>query len=333
MLQDILQETAYVLSHLWEICLQCGNVPHDALEIGRQHGLHYNTRRHISHYPFPHISLSCYGVPLVFPAMEPHRRRRVVSIAAARMSAWQAADNTDLVLDLSWLGLDVLPPLPSQLRRLDCQYNELLQLPAHLPAALEELNCTGNLLTELPPLPLGLTRLRCSENALRSFPPLPVALVHLECADNCLEQLPSCLPPALEGLWCQFNDLAHMPPLPACLEYLYCQGNARLTRISTPLPAALLKLCCGFTAWPALPPLLEYLGCTGDVSLPPLPVSLRALYAPSARRLPDVPPPSLRVLDRQQFLPEDWAKRVRRQHATDRVACRRHLPSAAMLFL
>ena len=262
-----------------------------------------------------------------------HTRRR--RIAAGRIAAWAAAGNEDIALDLSWLGLDELPRLPAGVRRLYCQYNELLQLPS-LPAALEELNCTGNLLVALPQsLPQGLTRLQCSENALTCLPPLPAGLVHLDCASNCLVALPLTLPLGLEGLWCQCNDLAHLPPLPACLEYLYCHGNARLALCVRPLPAALLKLSCKGTTWRTLPPLLEFFGYYDGylgAALPPLPVSLRALYAPDAR-LPETPPPALRVLDSRNFLPEDWVQRLRGQHTTDRAACRRHLPSAAMLFV
>lgn len=91
-------------------------------------------------------------------------------------------------LDLSYMDLDVLPKIPSDVK---------------------VLQCSGNNLTQLPELPRGLTHLYCSHNQLTSLPdPLPEGLLALYCCGNQLTYLPDKLPPNLLIFICENN---HFP--------------------------------------------------------------------------------------------------------------------------
>ncbi|WP_157607696.1 3-coathanger stack domain-containing protein [Runella limosa] len=93
--------------------------------------------------------------------------------------------------------------------------------------SLETLDCSYNLLTELPGLPLSLKSLNCSYNKLTSLPSLPVTLTKLECNNNKLEHLPA-LPDKLSWLSCANNQLNCLPFLPNTLVYLVIAGNSKI---------------------------------------------------------------------------------------------------------
>ena len=96
--------------------------------------------------------------------------------------------NTDFIkLDISHLDLDEIPK--DFLKKLD---------------KLEILDCSDNILTELPDLPNSLELLNCSKNKLIELPKLPNSLNHLYCFDNELEELPK-LPNSLNSLHCYDN--------------------------------------------------------------------------------------------------------------------------------
>jgi len=117
--------------------------------------------------------------------------------------------NNSNELCLDRLGLTSLPPLPSQLRSLDCSNNQLTSLPP-LPAQLQILDCINNQLPSLPPLPAQLKTLYCSHNQLPSLPPLPAQLRSLACFSNQLPSLPP-LPAQLQSLDCSNNPLLSFP--------------------------------------------------------------------------------------------------------------------------
>jgi len=123
--------------------------------------------------------------------------------AQRRIDEWVSRDDTTYVLDLSNLNLIKLPSLPSRLKELYCNYNQLTKLP-ELPQGLEVLGCQCNQLTELPSLPSSLKSLYCYDNQLIKLPPLPPNLIILHCKKN---------------------QLTLLPPLPQCLEELYYYGN------------------------------------------------------------------------------------------------------------
>jgi Leucine-rich repeat (LRR) protein len=179
-----------------------------------------------------------------------------------------AMEPYEIDLDLSYLGLTELPPLPERLSILKCAGNHLTALPDVLPAGLWELHCQGNELTCLPTtLSAELMRLNCSKNRLTSLPAtLPASLNFLRCNDNRLTELPDTLPASLLYLICDNNKLTSMPAtLPERLQYIDCSDNRSLGG-RVPFPDSLLILnCCvtELTELPARKPArLEFLNCT-----------------------------------------------------------------------
>ena len=120
-----------------------------------------------------------------------------------------AGDNS---LDLNDLDLTELPPLPPNLKRLDCEGNRLTSLPP-LPATLEILVCDHNQLTELPPLPPSLKVLSCVRNNLTLLPPLPLTLIELDCEYNQITELPK-FPFRLDNLNAKDNPIIKLTNLP-----------------------------------------------------------------------------------------------------------------------
>lgn len=59
-----------------------------------------------------------------------------MEIAQQCITKWIAAGRPERVLDLSHLDLTLLPPLPSNLQKLDCSYNKLTSLPSLICAPI-----------------------------------------------------------------------------------------------------------------------------------------------------------------------------------------------------
>lgn len=93
-----------------------------------------------------------------------------------------------------------------------------------LPENFTELDCSNNLLSELPELPEGLTILDCRQNILEKLPRLPSSLITLSVGENKLKSLPS-LPESLQELLCYSNDIQRIPEIPKNLEVLQCFNN------------------------------------------------------------------------------------------------------------
>ena len=159
-----------------------------------------------------------------------------MDIALKRVRDWIPGT----ALDLDWLGLSSLPPLPATLQTLICSNNRITSL-LPLPTTLQSLNCSNNHLTSLPPLPTTLQMLGCSKNQLTSLPPLPTSLQMLGCSKNHLTSLPP-LPISLQDLMCSNNQLTFLPPLPTQLQTLRCDHNQLISL--PPLPATLHALRC-----------------------------------------------------------------------------------------
>ena len=178
------------------------------------------------------------------------------------------------------------------LQNLFCSHNLLTSLPP-LPNSLTHLGCDNNQLTSLPPLPNSLTNLDCGNNQLTSLPPLPNSLQSLNCDYNQLTSLPA-LPNSIEGIACSFNQLTNLPSLPNSLGYLFCDNN-QLTSLPI-LPNSVFSLECfvnQLTSLPTLPNSLTYLHC-GDnqlTSLPSLPSNTQDLicYQNQLTTLPSLP--------------------------------------------
>ncbi|PCJ66815.1 MAG: hypothetical protein COA58_04985 [Bacteroidetes bacterium] len=137
--------------------------------------------------------------------------------------------------------------------------------------SLQELNCSYNLLTQLPTLPRNLVTLRCNSNQLTSLPALPDSLTSLSCENNELTSIPA-LPSSLNGLYCSHNQLTSLPALPSSLTRLDCDHNA-LSSLPN-LPDILGTLYCNnneLISLPILPSYLHSLSCTDNPQLACLP--------------------------------------------------------------
>ncbi len=154
------------------------------------------------------------------------------SIAMQRIALWAAGRRGDSKLFLGSLNLVVLPPLPPDLKVLDCQGNCLRSLGT-LPAGLTELDCSRNAITDLGTLPAGLCVLYCSNNPLGTSQ-LPLQLTHLHCTHIGLTAIEG-LSDSLVELACGGNPLLRQLRVPPALKTLYCNLNA--------LPEALPASC------------------------------------------------------------------------------------------
>jgi len=65
-------------------------------------------------------------------------------------------------LDLSWLNIKTLPPIPSTVKHLNCSYTNLEKLPP-LPENLISLDCSYTKIRALPELPSTLSTLTCTK--------------------------------------------------------------------------------------------------------------------------------------------------------------------------
>ena len=90
---------------------------------------------------------------------------------------------------------------------------------------LTHLICSGNKLTQLPPLNNELRHLNCSDNLLTKLPQLNKNLKFLTCENNKLTELPSLINTKLTGLKCNSNKLTQLPPLNNELLHLNCDSN------------------------------------------------------------------------------------------------------------
>ncbi|UVO30223.1 NEL-type E3 ubiquitin ligase domain-containing protein [Bradyrhizobium arachidis] len=183
--------------------------------------------------------------------------------AVSRTMAWQQEGDLNETLDLSSLSLTALPvPLPTGLRRLNVDDNQLNSVTDNLPVGLQRLYASNNRLTSLPELPAalrrlyaisngltcmpanlprGLRRLNVTNNQLTNLPVLPADLRELDASGNRLTSLPD-LPAGLERLNVDYNQLANLPePLPAGLEWLSANNN-QLSSLPASVPPDLLWL-------------------------------------------------------------------------------------------
>jgi hypothetical protein len=110
----------------------------------------------------------------------------------------------DGVLNISYIGLRSLPPLPPTVKKIFCQGNPLesmeklppslvglycdrtpsLRRIGTLPPTLEALHCNISGLEALPDLPYGLQELFCDSTHIRTLPELPPMLAAFSCRDN-----------------------------------------------------------------------------------------------------------------------------------------------------
>jgi Leucine-rich repeat (LRR) protein len=94
----------------------------------------------------------------------------ISSIENQHIRNWKNS-NPALILDLSNLGIKSLPPIPNNVKILDCHGNLLTELPKNLPNSITKLYCDHNDLKYLPDnLPSNLEYLYCQNNNLKCLP-------------------------------------------------------------------------------------------------------------------------------------------------------------------
>ena len=228
-------------------------------------------------------------------------------------------------LDVSYLNITSLPPLPSTVKKLVCPVTRLTHLP-ELPSELQKLSCGSTLITHLPGLPSGLQELYCNYTSITQLPELPSKLQKLYCESTLITQLPE-LPSQLEWLGCSNTQLTHLPKLPLTLKHLWCSdnpithlpelprglqtlwyNNAQLTHLPE-LPSSLKRLSCDMNRLnhlPELPSSLQELYCSDNplTHLPELPSNLRIFKCKSTKlsEPPDIPNVEKRFQVFEEFL-------------------------------
>uniref|UniRef100_A0A6C0B9M9 Uncharacterized protein n=1 Tax=viral metagenome TaxID=1070528 RepID=A0A6C0B9M9_9ZZZZ len=198
--------------------------------------------------------------------------------------------------------------------------NRNLQHLEAIDPTITIINCSGNLLEELPPLPEILLELICSTNNLQDLPDLPPTLQLLNCSDNPIKELPP-LPISLQRLLCGFTSiqsltlptllnltsidcfgckLEEIPVLPLNVTELNCANNS-IVRLLSPLPHGLTSLICSdneLVGLPELPNSVLQLECDHNniLLLPTLPDNMQTLICSSnrLRELPSLPSSILR---------------------------------------
>lgn len=118
-------------------------------------------------------------------------------------------------LNLARNDIQTLENLPSSLKVLNAEFNDIVMCPSRLPEGILDLNLLGNYLKQAS-LPLhwssSLKRLQLGYNQLKSFPKgLPDSLEDLGLQCNQLTELPSVLPSNLKRLSIVGNRIRILP--------------------------------------------------------------------------------------------------------------------------
>jgi hypothetical protein len=186
--------------------------------------------------------------------------------ALHRIRSWKKAKNPRKWLNLSYLNLTELPPLPYNLRRLKCYMNSLTTLEG-LPKGLKQIWCNSNTLENLKGLPDGLLFISCSDNEnLNSIEDIPDSVRSIRLSDC--------------------SDISTIESLPRDLEHLYIWSMGGLSKIKEfPLKLKELYISETHSLWtfktlPAFPESLQsiHIFMTTINKLPVLPNSLKSLY-------------------------------------------------------
>lgn len=122
--------------------------------------------------------------------------------------------------DTPALLLRIADTMTDNFTTLNVSFMNITSLPP-LPEHIHVLNCHNTYLTVLPYLHEGLVVLNCSHTLLTSLPALPDTLSVLNCAHTRITYLPE-LPKHLMTLWCNNTMLTTLPHIPVTLQYFFC---------------------------------------------------------------------------------------------------------------
>ena len=161
--------------------------------------------------------------------------------------------------NIQYCYLRKIENLPSSLKYLYCNDNELTRLPHVQHTNLVEISFKNNTIYQMPNLPDCLKELIFNNNKIMNIPNFPESLKYLECSWNRIHNLKSipkgihtiicdhndiiklpCLSILhfLKTLICNSNEIAEMPPLPGLIEYIDYSDNPINTFV--PFPHSLI---------------------------------------------------------------------------------------------
>lgn len=81
------------------------------------------------------------------------------------ISEWISKNNPDEILNLSYMSLRSVPPIPNNVRILDISYNKLITLP-ELPSSIHILLCNSNYIRKMECIPAHIHHINISNNML-----------------------------------------------------------------------------------------------------------------------------------------------------------------------
>ncbi|WP_158686140.1 leucine-rich repeat domain-containing protein [Escherichia coli] len=145
-------------------------------------------------------------------------------------------------LDLSYLFLGSVPPLPEWIEMLSLNDNQLVSI--QVPESCKELELEFNNLTEFPKVPDGITLISVNNNQISyidSFPPkaknifisnnklseipaIPDTTEVFECNGNNIKEI-RYFPKKLKEAHIEYNDIEVIPAIPGNLKLLFMECN------------------------------------------------------------------------------------------------------------
>ncbi|ENZ4671706.1 DUF5503 domain-containing protein, partial [Escherichia coli] len=145
-------------------------------------------------------------------------------------------------LNLSYLFLGSVPPLPEWIEMLSLIHNELDSI--HVPESCKELEVDFNNLTEFPQVPDGITLISVNNNLIShidSFPPkakiisichnklseiptIPDTAKVFDCSENNIKEI-RWLPKNLKEVHIEYNKIEVIPAIPGNLKLLFMECN------------------------------------------------------------------------------------------------------------
>jgi E3 ubiquitin-protein ligase SspH2 len=203
-----------------------------------------------------------------------------IKAALKRIRCWKKKKNPRKWLNLSYLNLTELPPLPSNVRRLNCSGNMITDFTnTKIPKGIKKLRCWRNELQTLKGLPNSLLSIECHYNYdLVSIDDIPDSVEYIDTTGcysiETIDKLPRNLKVFI--FW-KTKKLKQISMFPHKLEYISI-GETRLDKLPD-LPKSLKSLTLCFSKVTKIPILYEgledlYLFSNYINYLPPLPNSL-----------------------------------------------------------
>lgn len=125
-------------------------------------------------------------------------------------------------LDLSYLFLGSVPPLPEWIEMLSLIHNELDSI--HVPESCKELEVDFNNLTEFPQVPDGITLISVNNNLISHIDSFPPKAKIISICHNKLSEIPT-IPDAAKVFDCSENNIKEIRWFPKNLKEVHIEYN------------------------------------------------------------------------------------------------------------